>query len=85
MITTFLAFVLSVAVTVRIACWAARADRTTWAGRQFVYFGMALGLSMIVGGAWGTVVRYEHASSIVLAGVAMLILANRRSPFRGGK
>lgn len=82
---TLLTFILALAITIRIACWAAHADRTKWAERQFVYFGMALGLSMIVGGAWGTVVRYEHASSIVLAGVAMLILANRRSPFRGGR
>lgn len=82
---TLLTFILALTITIRIACWAAHADRAKWADRQFVYFGMAFGLSMIVGGAWGTVVRYEHASSIVLAGVAILILANRRSPFRGGK
>jgi hypothetical protein len=82
---TLLTFILALAITIRIACWAAHADRTKWAERQFVYFGMALGLSMIVGGAWAIVVRCQYADIILLVGVSLLILSNRRSPFRGGK
>ena len=81
----WLTFIMAVAVTVRIACWAAHADRAQWAGKQLIYHGQAFGLAMIVGGAWGVVLRYEYADIILLIGVSTLLLINRRSPFRGGK
>lgn len=81
----WLTLILAVAVTVRITCWGAHADRTLWDGRQPVFFGMALGLSLIVGGAWGLVVAWKYAGIVLLVGIDLLLLANKRSPFRGRK
>lgn len=80
-----LILILAVAVTIRITCWSAHADRTKWDGRQIVFFGMALGLGMIVGGAWGLLVSWQYAGILLLAGVGLLLLTNSRSPFRPGR
>ena len=77
-----LALILALAVTVRITCWAAHANPAHWRGRQIIYFGLALSLGLIVGGAWALALGSDHGGATLLAGTAMLLLINRRSPFR---
>jgi hypothetical protein len=81
----WLTLILAIALTIRITCWGAHADRALWDGRQIVFFGMALGLGMIVGGAWGLLVSWHYAGILLLAGISLLLLTNSRSPFRPGR
>lgn len=88
-----LTIILALAVTIRIACWGAdeKSKRHVWTGPKWKYYSMAAGVSLIVGSAWGLVFSFTFtwmtvpSGVLLLAGIDLLLLANKRSPFRGGK
>jgi hypothetical protein len=89
----WLTFILAVAVSVRILCWGAdgASKLHSWTGCKRKYYSMVLGISLIFGSAWGLVLSFIFdwltlpAGVLLLAGVDLLLLSNKRSPFRGGK
>ena len=89
----WLTLILAVAVTIRILCWGVgeKSKRHNWTGGKCKYYGMVAGVSLIVGGAWGLAFSFVFdglvlpAGLLLLTGVDLLLLSNKRSPFRGEK
>ena len=83
----WLTFILAMAVTIRVLCWGVdeKSKRYSWTGGKWKYYSMAAGVSLIVGSAWVLVLKPSIEGVVLLAGIDMLLLANKRSPFRGGK
>ena len=89
----WLTFILAIAVTIRVLCWGVdeKSKRYSWTGDKWKYYSMVAGVSLIVGGAWGLVFSFTFdwvtlpAGVLLLAGIDLLLLSNKRSPFRGGK
>ena len=90
---TLLTFILAVALSIRILCWGAdeASKRNSWTGCKWKYYGMVAGVSLIVGGAWGMVLSFTFAwmtlpaGVLLLAGIDLFLLSDKRSPFRGRK
>ena len=83
---TYIYLLLAILVTIRVGCWGAHADRKKWPGKlAFTYWGMVIALSLIVGGGWGMVINDSMAPTLLFFGVSLLIMVNKRSPFRSGK
>ena len=83
----WITFILAMALTIRILCWGVDAGSKpySWTGTKRKYYSMVIGISVIFASAWGLVLNPSVEGMVLLAGVDLLLLANKRSPFRGGK
>lgn len=65
-------------VVVRCVCVAARMSRREFTGHPLQFLGTTLGYTFIAGGAVGMVLQLGAAQWLLLAGVALWIIFDRR-------
>lgn len=86
----YITLVLAIAISIRILCWASEksSKRCMWSGNKLVYTSMITGISFIFTGSWALVLSnifswLTYPSGVMLLiGIDLLILVNKRSPFR---
>lgn len=68
-----------------IACEVVRTaviNRLEWYGHPLQFIGLAAGCASMLGGAVAILMRREYACALMIAGIAMFIAANRRTPMK---
>ena len=65
-------------VLVRAVCVAAKLNRRNWCGHPLQFIGIATSYTLLAGGALGILMRHPDAPWILLAGVALWIVFDKR-------
>lgn len=65
-------------ILVHCTCIVAKMSPRNWYGHRLQFFGLSAAYSFIAGGAVGTVVNWHLGSSLLLIGVAGLVIFDRR-------
>lgn len=75
---SLLMLVSAAIVLVRSVCVAAHLNRLEWAGHPLAFIGSATGYSLLGSGAAGMALGYAPAPLLLLVGVALLVICDRR-------
>jgi hypothetical protein len=75
---TFAQFVLAAIVLVRCVCVAAKISRRNWHGHPFQFAGISAAYALIGGGAGGMALGWHVAPWLLLLGVVLWVLFDRR-------
>lgn len=67
-------------VATRCICVAAALNFRDWTGHPARFFGVAIGYSLLAAGALAVIFLKPHGGSILLIGVAMTFVFDRRRP-----
>jgi hypothetical protein len=60
-------------------CLIAKLSPRNWFGHRLQFIGLAAAYSLMAGGSVGTAVGYPHGATLLLLGVAGLVLFDRRN------
>lgn len=71
--------IAAVVILTRCVCIASTHSRKTWEGHPLAFIGIATGYPLLVGGAIGMLLGWTASPWLLLFGVAIVILADRRT------
>lgn len=82
MIHQILLIIAAGVVLFRATCIAAHFDRKKWVGPKWRFAGIAIAYALLAGGALGVAVNRPMGPTLLLVGVALMFVADRRLPAR---
>ncbi len=80
-----LSIISAMVVLVRTICVSARLNRKNWKGNPLRFTGISFSYAMICGGALGIPLCWNPAPHLLLLGIAMRIVSERRGGTRCGR
>lgn len=66
------------AVLVRCICVASKMSASSWRGHRLQFTALSMAYALLAGGASGTVLGFNHAPDLLLCGLALWAISERR-------